>query len=106
MASTVDFSKAFNRLNHNLLIEKLADMGVPGWLLKIVIGFLTNRHLRVKYKGTQSDLKPMPGGGPAGTVLGMFLFIIMINPIGTNETSVNIGKEITNSLKGELKQLN
>ena len=35
MACMVDFSKAFNRQNHNILITKLSDMGVPGWLLKI-----------------------------------------------------------------------
>ena len=40
----------------------------------------------------------MPGGGPAGTVLGMFLFIIMINPVGRTH-STQIGKEITTSLR-------
>ena len=39
MACLVDFSKAFNRQNHNILISKLSDMGVPGWLLKVVIVF-------------------------------------------------------------------
>ena len=43
LACAVDFSKAFNRQNHNLLISKLSDMGVPGWLLAIVIGFLSER---------------------------------------------------------------
>ena len=43
LACLVDFSKAFNRQNHNILITKLCDMGVPGWLLKIVMAFLTNR---------------------------------------------------------------
>ena len=37
IAVMVDFSKAFNRQNHNLLITKLSDMGVPAWLLKVVI---------------------------------------------------------------------
>ena len=40
LACAVDFSKAFNRQNHNILITKLSDMGVPGWLLNIVMGFL------------------------------------------------------------------
>ena len=35
LAVMVDFSKAFNRQNHNLLITKLSDMGVPAWLLRI-----------------------------------------------------------------------
>ena len=32
LACTIDFSKAFNRQNHNILITTLSDMGVPGWL--------------------------------------------------------------------------
>jgi hypothetical protein len=41
LACMVDFQKAFNRQNHNVLMTKLSDMGVPGWLLKIVMAFLT-----------------------------------------------------------------
>ena len=48
VAMMVDFSKAFNRINHNIIITTLSDMGVPGWLLKIVIGFLSNRELIVR----------------------------------------------------------
>ena len=75
-------------------MTKLSDMGVPGWLLKVVIGFLERRKLKVKFKGATSTLKNMPGGGPQGTILGMFLFLIMINPIkfGTEE---KIGPIIT-----------
>ena len=36
----VDFSKAFNRQDHGVLITKLSDLGVPSWLLKLVIAFL------------------------------------------------------------------
>ena len=71
LATMVDFSKAFNRQNHHILITKLSDMGVPGWLLKIVIGFLKERKLIVTHNGAASGTKDMPGGGPQGTVLGM-----------------------------------
>ena len=54
IGTLVDFSKAFNRINHNLIITRLADLGVPGWLLKIVIGFLSNRKLQVKFNGAIS----------------------------------------------------
>ena len=44
LACMVDFSKAFNRQNHNILVTKLSDMGVPAWLLKVVMAFcLTGR---------------------------------------------------------------
>ena len=45
LACLVDFSKAFNRQDHSILITKLSDMGVPSWLLKIVIAFLTIRKM-------------------------------------------------------------
>ena len=63
LACMVDFSKAFNRQNHSILITKLSDMGVPPWLLKIVIAFLQNRSMIVRYKGARSSQKALPGGG-------------------------------------------
>ena len=48
LACMIDFSKAFNRQNHLILITKLSDMDVPGWLLKIVIAFLSNRKMIVR----------------------------------------------------------
>ena len=44
--------KAFNRIIHNLILTKLLDMGVPGWLLRIVVvAFLKDRKMLVRYKG-------------------------------------------------------
>ena len=94
----VDYEKAFNRQNHNILITKLNDMGVPGWLLKVIIGFLEDRELIVTYKGEQSSKKSMPGGGPQGTILGMFLFLILINDAGFETQHKEIGKLITSAV--------
>ena len=90
----VDFSKAFNRINHNLIITKLSDMGVPGWLLNIVMGFLTDRVMVVRYKGATSDSKQLPGGGPQGTLLGLLLFLILINLCGEQEYE-DLGSQVT-----------
>ena len=78
----VDYSKAFNRMDHNTLITILSDMGVPGWLLKLVIAFLSERSMILRYKGACSSRMPLPGGGPQGTILGLFLFLILINYAG------------------------
>ena len=75
----IKFSKAFNRQNHNLLITKLSDMGVPGWLLKIVMGFLAERCMVLRFRGETSSAKSLPGGGPQGTLLGILLFLILMN---------------------------
>ena len=66
LAATVDFSKAFNRQSHNILISLLSELGVPGWLLRIVVGFLENRELEVTFKGAKSGRQKMPGVGPKG----------------------------------------
>ena len=95
LACMVDFSKAFNRQNHNILITKLSDMGVPGWLLKIVMAFLTGREMLVRYKGKQSGIKALPGGGPQGTLLGLLLFIILINDVGFEDQRNNVGDIVT-----------
>ena len=73
-------------------------MGVPGWLLKVGIGFLENRQLVVTFKGEQSMKKNMPGGGPQGTILGMFCFIILINDAGFKAQNNKIGKLITSAI--------
>ena len=79
LACFVDFEKAFNRQDHSILITKLSDMGVPSWLLKIVISFLKDRSMVVRYKGQTSSMKNLPGGGPQGALLGLFLFLVLIN---------------------------
>ena len=95
LACMVDFRKAFNRLNHNLLITKLSDMGVPGWLLKVVMAFLSNRKMVLRYKGEVSSLKDLPGGGPQGTLLGLLLFLVYINEAGFENQLNNTGDLLT-----------
>ena len=95
LACMIDFSKAFNRQNHNILITKLSDMGVPAWLLKIVMAFLKERIMVVRYKGATSSSKSLPGGGPQGTLLGLLLFIVLINDVGFMDQTNNIGEVIT-----------
>ena len=95
LACLIDFSKAFNRQNHNILITKLSDMGVPAWLLKIVMAFLTDRTMVVRYKGATSSSRSLPGGGPQGTLLGLLLFLVLINDVGFADQSNNVGDIIT-----------
>ena len=64
----IDISKAFNRVDHSLVIQDLFDMHTPGWLLKIVMSYLTNRAMIMTYNGSKSALKIQPGGQAAGGV--------------------------------------
>ena len=51
--------------------------------------------MEVHFKGEQSEKKILPGGGPQGTILGMFLFLILINAAGFKEQIKNTGQIIT-----------
>ena len=95
LACLVDFSKAFNRQDHTVLITKLSDIGVPGWLLRLVISFLKDRTMKVKYKGKYSRLFSLPGGGPQGSLLGLFLFLVLIIDAGFQGQVNNAAELIT-----------
>ena len=75
----IDLSKAFNRVDHTMVILDLYDMNVPAWLLRILISYLTKRSMIRRYKGTSSTPKPLPGSSPQGVFLGCFLFMIKFN---------------------------
>ena len=60
-----------------------------------MVGFLSDRELILSYKGEHSQNKSMSGGGPQGTVLGMFLFLVLINDAVFSKKNESIGKKIT-----------
>ena len=70
-------------------------MNVPGWLLRIILGFLTDRRLEITYQGGRSQQKPMPGGGPAGTTLGLLMFVVLINNTANPGPLTNWGHILT-----------
>ena len=53
----VDMSKAFNRMSHQRVIQDFFNMKVPGWLLLILISYLTNRKMNMKFRGVLSALR-------------------------------------------------
>ena len=79
LAACVDLSKAFNRVDHSLVIQDLFDMHTPAWLLKIIISYLSNRSMILTYHGEASKRKLLPGGGPQGAHLGGIIFIVKYN---------------------------
>ena len=84
MLALIDFSKAFNRINHSKVIIRLSDWGVPGWLLRILISYLTGRSMILRYKGVDSARHLMPGGRPQGALLGVPLYLVYVSDIGMN----------------------
>lgn len=82
-----DFSKAFDRVDHNIAIPKLLDMGARPALLPWICDFLTDRMQCVRYRDILSDWGKLSGGVPQGTLDGPIIFLALANDAAIIEES-------------------
>ena len=75
----LDLSKAFDTLDHKILLDKLHHCGIRETPLKLLKSYLSNRQQFVEVKETRSETLPMVTGIPQCSILGPLLFLIYIN---------------------------
>ena len=113
----LDLKKAFDSLDHSILLYKLETYGIPGICLKWFHSYLTNRKHRVEVNGVSSGWRNISCGVPQGSILGpLLLFLVYINDLtlmsinrvllfadDTNLTAINCQ---INNLQKDLANLN
>ena len=79
IAALIDWKAAFDRQDPTLAIQKFYQMGVRSSLIPILVSYLQDRKMTVKFQGANSSVYNLPGGGPQGSLLGGIEYLVNSN---------------------------
>ena len=83
----LDFSKAFDAVQHSRLLDRVEEHGIAGNVLRWIRAWSSGRRQRVCIGGEMSGWRDVKSWVPQGSVLGLLLFIIFVNDIDVDIVS-------------------
>ena len=98
----LDASKAFNRVNHKFLFEKLENRGVPGYIIRILMYWYENQTMSVRWGNLVSKSFLVSNGVRQGGILSPYLFNVYMDDLSTRLNNLKIGCSLGNFLINHL----
>ena len=98
----LDASKAFDRVNHHVLFDKLVKKSVPGYLVRILIYWYTNQTMTIRWGSMMSESFNVSNGVRQGGILSPYLFNIYMNDLSLRLKKHYAGCKIANQIINHL----